>query len=65
MFIAQVYDKNTSKDILLTRNGIASLNKASKCIIKEKLNGEYELELEYPLDDAKVKYLDKWNIFIV
>ena len=62
MFIAQVYDKNTSKDILLNRNGIASLNKASKCIIKEKLNGEYELELEYPLDDTKVKYLDKWNI---
>jgi len=62
MFIAQVYDKNTSKDILLSRNGIASLNKASKCIIKEKLNGEYELELEYPLDDTKVKYLDKWNI---
>ena len=62
MFIAQVYDKNTSKDMLLTRNGIASLNKASKCIIKEKLNGEYELELEYPLDDTKVKHLDKWNI---
>ena len=62
MFITQVYDKNTSKDILLNRNGIATLNRATKCIIKEKLNGEYELELEYPLDDIKVKYLDKWNI---
>lgn len=62
MFIAQVYDKNTSKDVLLNRNGIATLNRITKCIIKEKLNGEYELELEYPLDDAKVKYLDKWNI---
>jgi phage-related protein len=61
MFIAQVYDKNTSKDILLNRNGIATLNRTTKCIIKEKLNGEYELELEYPLDDPKTKYLDKWN----
>lgn len=62
MFTAQVYDKNTAKEILLNRNGIATLNKLTKCISKEKLNGEYELELEYPLDDPKVQYLNKWNI---
>lgn len=62
MFTADIYDKNTSKDILLNRNGIATLNKLLKCISKEKLNGEYKLECEYSLDDPKVKYFDKWNI---
>lgn len=62
MFTVQIYDKNTSKENLLSRNGIVTLNKLSKCISKEKLNGEYELELEYPLDDPKIQFLRQWNI---
>ena len=62
MFIAQIYEKNSSKSILLNRNGSATLNKLTKCISKETLNGEYELEFEYPLDDEKVKYIQNWNV---
>lgn len=62
MFIAQIYDKNTSKETLLSRNGIATLNRTTKCVVKEKLNGEYELELEYPLDDPKIQHFKQWNI---
>ena len=37
MFTAQIYDKNTSKNDLLNRNGIATLNKLTKCISKRTL----------------------------
>ena len=62
MFTAQIYEKDTVKNVLLNRNGIATLNKFIKCISKEALNGEYELEFEYPLDDEKAKYIKAWNI---
>lgn len=30
-------------------NGLGRLNEATKCIVREELNGEYELELSYPV----------------
>ena len=62
MFTAQIYEKDTVKNVLLNRNGVATLNKFIKCISKEALNGEYELEFEYPLDDEKSKYIKAWNV---
>lgn len=33
-----------------TNNGLGCLNDATSCVIKETLNGEYELEMEYPVN---------------
>lgn len=33
-----------------TNNGIGCLNDATSCSVKETLNGEYELEMEYPVN---------------
>ena len=34
MFTAQIYEKDTVKNVLLNRNGVATLNKFIKCISK-------------------------------
>ena len=39
-----------------TKNGITILNECKTCKIAEELNGLYELELEYPLDEK-----NKWQ----
>ena len=39
-------------------NGLGSLNKAVSCTVDEKRNGEYELELIYPVDDVEVEMED-------
>ena len=33
-----------------TNNGLGCLNDATSCSVKETLNGEYELEMEYPVN---------------
>lgn len=33
-----------------TNNGLGCLNDATSCVVKETLNGEYELEMEYPVN---------------
>ena len=33
-----------------TNNGLGCLNDATSCVVKETLNGEYELEIEYPVN---------------
>lgn len=62
MFTIDIYDKNTSKENLLNRNGIVTIKNLLKCITKQRINGEYELEAECFLDDPKAKYLNYWNI---
>lgn len=42
-----LYDK---AEKAFNNNGLGCLSDATKCIVKENLNGEYELELEYPVD---------------
>lgn len=39
-------------------NGLGSLNKAVSCTVDEKRNGEFELELIYPVDDIEVEMED-------
>ena len=62
MFTIDIYDKNTSKEILLNRNGIVTISNLLKCTIKQRINAEYNLEVECRLDDIKAKYLKCWNI---
>ena len=33
-----------------TNNGLGCLNDATSCVVSETLNGEYELEMEYPVN---------------
>lgn len=53
-----VYDKNETS---FTHNGLAVLNDCKSCLITEELNGQYELEIEYPLT-SKCQYLTEENI---
>lgn len=54
-----IYDKNT---IEFNTLGLTTLIPTS-CIIKEELNGVYELELTHPYDEfKKYEYLEKENI---
>ena len=39
-----------STEISFNNNGLGCLNDAITCIVTEKLNGEYELALTYPVD---------------
>lgn len=55
-----VYD---SKCINFSNNGLVVLDSPLAVLISEELNGQYELELEYPLDDrGKWAYLIEDNI---
>lgn len=54
-----VYD---SKEIKFVNNGLAILEDCYRCEVEEVMNGLYNLELEYPTDDNKSKYLVKDNI---
>lgn len=54
-----VYD---SKEVKFVSNGLAILEDCYRCEVEEVMNGIYNLELEYPTDDNKGKYLVKDNI---
>lgn len=55
-----LYDSN---ETVFTSNGLVVLSDAISCMITEELNGAYELDMEYPLDDrGKWKYLLENNI---
>lgn len=55
-----VYD---SREINFTHNGLVVLNDCKVAFVDEELNGKYELELEYPLDDkGKWQHLIEENI---
>lgn len=50
------------KEIKFVSNGLAILEDCYRCEVEEVMNGLYNLELEYPTDDNKSKYLVKDNI---
>lgn len=55
-----IYESNTTD---FNNNGITVLTDCISCNIIEELNGQYELELEYPLDErGKWQYLLEDNI---
>ncbi|MDM0468603.1 phage tail spike protein [Clostridium perfringens] len=54
-----------SKEIKFVSNGLAILEDCYRCEVEEVMNGLYNLELEYPTDDNKSKYLVKDNIIKV
>lgn len=55
-----IYDKNETE---FSTNGIVVIQNSKSCFITEELNGQYELELEYPIDNrGKWQYLTEGNI---
>ncbi|MEA5008958.1 phage tail spike protein [Clostridium tyrobutyricum] len=56
-----IYDKKTIKGNF-DNNGLGILSEAISCYIIEELNGDYSLELEYPVNSKKAKYIVEWNI---
>lgn len=56
-----VYDRRTLKGEF-ENNGLAILNECTLLEITEELNGQYYLELEYPVASKKIKYLQEFNI---
>ncbi|GAA0066595.1 MAG: phage tail spike protein [Clostridium perfringens] len=54
-----IYD---SKEKDFINNGLAIFEDCYRCEVQEVMNGLYNLELEYPTDDNKSKYLVKDNI---
>ncbi len=54
-----IYD---SKEKDFINNGLAILEDCYRCEVEEVMNGLYNLELEYPTDENKSKYLVKNNI---
>lgn len=62
VIIILIYDK---KETDFNRNGLAVLNESLICKIVEKINGEYELELSYPLSSNKSKHIKPFNIIKV
>ncbi len=58
-----IYDKNaTPVNDGYLGHGFGLLKEAIRCEITEELNGDYSLELEYPLDGSKAPYIQKWNV---
>ena len=58
--IISIYD---SKETIFTSNGLVVLSDCISCNVNEELNGLYELELEYPLDErGKWQYLLEDNV---
>ena len=57
-----VYDRSEKS---FKTNGLTILNECIKCVITEKLNGEYELMIEYPLYSEKLKHIKPLNIIRV
>lgn len=56
-----IYDKKTTKGNFES-NGLGVLSDTISCYILEELNGDYSLELEYPANSNKSRYLEEWNI---
>ncbi|MCD3203442.1 phage tail spike protein [Clostridium botulinum] len=54
-----VYSKMECK---FTSNGLAILDGVLRCEVNEVLNGEYDLELEYPIFHKNIEYLIEGNI---
>lgn len=53
-----IYNKKTAKENFET-NGLGVLDEVISCFITEELNGDYELQLQYPAKARKTKYLEE------
>lgn len=56
-----VYDKKTPRGNF-ENNGLAVLDECIMAEINQELNGDYSLELEYPVVSRKAQYLEEFNI---
>ncbi|MFU0800196.1 MAG: Phage-related protein [Xylanivirga thermophila] len=56
-----IYDKKTSKGNF-ENNGLCVLDECIMAEIAQELNGEYSLEIEYPVVSHKAQYLEELNI---
>lgn len=56
-----IYDKKTGRGDF-NHNGLAVLDECITAEITEELNGDYSLELEYPVVSRKAQYLEELNI---
>ncbi|MCQ4922183.1 phage tail protein [Tissierella carlieri] len=56
-----IYDKKTSKGNF-ENNGLCILDECIMAEITHELNGEYGLEIEYPVVSSKAQYLEELNI---
>lgn len=50
---------------VFTSNGLGSLPDAASCLVTEERNGEYEVEMEYPLTGRRFSELQKRRILYV
>lgn len=56
-----IYDRKTQKG-QFNNNGLAVLNECIKAEILQELNGDYSLELEYPVSSKKAALIQEFNI---
>lgn len=56
-----IYDKKTTRGNF-ENNGLAVLDECISAEITTELNGEYALELEYPVTSKKAQYIEELNI---
>lgn len=56
-----IYDKTTEKGGF-DNNGLAILDECISAILNNNLNGDYSLEILYPVTSHKAKYLEELNI---
>lgn len=56
-----VYDKKTARGNF-DNNGLAVLDECLIAEINQELNGDYSLEIEYPVVSKKAQYLEELNI---
>lgn len=54
-----------SNETSFTSNGLGFLTDAISCAVTEKLNGEYELEMEYPVDGIHYSDIETDKIILV
>lgn len=56
-----IYDKKTARGNF-DNNGLAVLDECLMAEINQELNGDYSLEIEYPVVSKKAQYLEELNI---
>lgn len=57
-----LYDQNETS---FTSNGLGYLPDATECIVTEELNGEFELQMEYPINGLRYKEIQHRRILLV
>ena len=57
-----LFDQNEEA---FTSNGLGALPDATSCIVTEERNGEYEVEMEYPLTGSHFHDIQKRRILCV